>query len=98
MSAPSSSELESHHAQLAELKKTYAQNILFFIARSKNKNLVIYEGKVSGDGHSFDTAKAVDVYWLDLDPEYQAAKRKKGVTSDKEELNLVEKQFAYGVR
>jgi hypothetical protein len=43
-----------------------------------------------------DSKKPVDVYWMDVDPEYQKKARAKGITTDKSELNMVEKQFAYG--
>ena len=81
-------------AQLAELRQT-SPNVLFVIGRSKNLNIVVYEGKVSGT--EMDSKEPVIVYWLDLDPAYQKQKRDKGVTSDRLELNYIEKTMAYGL-
>ena len=35
-------------------------------------------------------------YWMDIDPEYVKAARAKGKMHDREELNMIERQFAYG--
>jgi len=83
-------------------KRTELQNdnprILFLIARSKNLNLVIYEALVEEkDSKTLRVKKPVDVYWLDVDPAYVAANRKKGVKSDRSELNFLESYQAYGV-
>jgi len=95
MSAPfSQADVDAAKAQLAELRKT-SPNILFVIARSKNKNIVVYEALKKDN--ALDAAKPIDVYWLDIDPEYVAAARKKGIQTDRNELNMIEKQFAYGV-
>jgi len=72
-------------------------DVLFVIARSKNLNLVVYEAQRSADKKSLNPAKPIDVYWMDVDPAYQADKRKKGVQSDREDLNAFEKKFAYGL-
>ena len=52
--------------------KSSNPNILFAIARSKNKNMVMYEAKMEGDKLA---ATPLEGYWLDIDPEYQAAAR-----------------------
>jgi hypothetical protein len=56
----------------------------------------VYEALKDKSG-ALDAQKPVEVYWLDIDPEYVAAARKKGNQSDRNELNAIEKQFAYGV-
>jgi hypothetical protein len=93
--APSQAEIEKATKQLAGLRET-SPNVLFFIARSKNENIVVYEAAKKSDSE-LDPAKPIDVYWLDIDPAYQQANRKKGVMSDRSDLNMIEKQFAYGV-
>eukprot|EP00455_Lapot_gusevi_P054271 TRINITY_DN865_c0_g1_i1.p1 TRINITY_DN865_c0_g1~~TRINITY_DN865_c0_g1_i1.p1 ORF type:complete len:187 (+),score=79.09 TRINITY_DN865_c0_g1_i1:40-561(+) len=70
-------------------------NVLFIITRSKNKNVVVYEAKMRADG-SFD-ANPIEVYWMDIDPEYVRSARGRGVMTDRTELGYVEKQMAYGV-
>jgi len=60
------------------------------------QNIVVYEALKGADG-KLNAAKPVEVYWLDIDPEYVAAARKKGVQSDRVDLNAIERQFAYGV-
>jgi len=82
--------------QIAQLRST-SPHVLFFIARSKNKNIVVYEAILESDSSGLKKDKPIEVYWLDLDPAYQEKKRKKGITSDREELGSIEKQFAYGV-
>lgn len=94
--AESTARREAHMKQLAEMRVKHP-NVLFFIARSKNKNIVVYEGMLNAAGNGFNTDKACDVYWLDIDPEYQAAARKKGKMDDRVELGTIEKKFAYGV-
>src|SRR4051794_9480122 len=49
------------------------------------QNIVVYEALKSADGH-LDDKKPVDVYWLDIDPAYVAAARKKGNNSDRNEV------------
>ena len=82
-------------AQLSELRAA-SPNVLFVIGRSKNLNIVVYEAKLAGSGE-LDSKEPVVVYWLDLDPAYQKQKRDKGVTSDRLELNYIEKTLAYGL-
>jgi len=70
-------------------------NILFIISRSKNGNLVVYEAKLTNG--QLDPNNPVEVYWMDVDPEYVQKRIKAGKTSDRTELNTLEKQFAYGL-
>ena len=80
--------------QLSGLRSS-SPNILFFISRSKNANIVVYEANLK-DG-KLDPKDPVLVYWLDIDPEYVKKNRSKGINTDRSELNMVEKQFAYGL-
>jgi len=83
--------------KLAELQKTNP-NVLFIIARSKNLNLVVYEALVEEKNKKLlASKKPIDVYWLDVDPAYIAASRKKGIMTDRVDLNFLEKKLAYGV-
>lgn len=73
--------------------------ICFVIERSLNKNVVVYEGLVDeDDSKQLRKDKPMDVYWLDLDPAYQEKKRKKGILTDRDELNMIERNMAYGVQ
>lgn len=82
--------------QLQSLRTKYnAPRILFYIARSKNENIVVYEANVQNG--ALDSKQPVLVYWLDIDPEYVKKNRAKGITTDKSELNTLENNFAYGV-
>jgi len=72
--------------------------IAFIIERSLNKNVVVYEGLVDEATGQLQTDKPMDVYWLDLDPAYVAKNRKKGKNHDRDELNMVERNMAYGVK
>lgn len=69
-------------------------NIAFIVERSKNKNIVVYEGLVK-DG-KIDPAKPLDVYWLDIDPVNVKNNRAKGQKHDRSELGMIESKMAYG--
>lgn len=73
--------------------------ICLYIERSKNANIVVYEARIDGEGAAakLQTPDALDAYWLDRDPEYQAKARAKGKNDDREDLNMLERNFAYGV-
>mmetsp|Transcript_20388 Transcript_20388/g.49989 ORF Transcript_20388/g.49989 Transcript_20388/m.49989 type:complete len:173 (-) Transcript_20388:286-804(-) len=72
--------------------------VAFIIERSLNKNVVVYEGLVDEDTSQLRKDKPMDVYWLDLDPAYQEKNRKKGKMTDRDELNMIERNMAYGVK
>jgi len=57
---------------------------------------VVYEALLDSD-KKLDPKKPLDAYWLNLEPEYQAALRKKGEKSDREDLNMLENNYAYGL-
>jgi hypothetical protein len=68
--------------------------VLFWIERSKNKNIVVYEATASAAAGCYDT---ILPYWLEIDPAYVAKNRLAGKKDDRSELNYIEKQIAYGV-
>lgn len=91
-----SATLSAHEARIAQLRAA-SPNILFFIARSKNLNLVVYEALVDSKSGNLSVDKPVDVYWQDIDPEYMKKNRASGVKSDRSDLNYIEKTMAYGL-
>jgi len=56
---------------------------LFFIERSKNKNLVQYDIRLT-ENSDFPDSRPVDVYWILENGRH-------------EELNAIEKKYAYGI-
>jgi len=59
---------------------------LFRIERSKNANVVIYEARVTSDGH-LNRRKPVDAYWVELARDGR-----------REKLSAIERRFAYGFK
>ncbi len=47
---------------------------------------MVYEALKGADGQ-LDAAKPIDVYWLDIDPAYVEAARKKGIKSDRNDVS-----------
>jgi hypothetical protein len=78
-----------------EHKKNFPASC-FKIARSKNKNMVVY-GAILKDG-KIDSSNPVEVYWMDIDPPAQAARIKAGGKSDRTELGAIEWKMAYGLK
>mmetsp|Transcript_42678 Transcript_42678/g.87117 ORF Transcript_42678/g.87117 Transcript_42678/m.87117 type:complete len:188 (-) Transcript_42678:128-691(-) len=78
------------------LKKLNNPNICMVIMRSKNKNIVCYEGKMASDGKTIDPETQLDAYWYDIDPEYTRKRRAKGDMTDRVELGAIERRMAYG--
>jgi hypothetical protein len=74
---------------LAALSLSQTTQPLFFIERSTNKNKVYYEARITREG-AFDKQNPVHGYWI------LWAKDSSGQT--REELNLVEKNMAYGLK
>lgn len=73
-----------------------SQNVAFVIQRSKNHNVVVYEGVVD-PRTSHLAQKPIEVYWLKIDPAYVDRNRKAGIMVDRVELNFLETWKAYGV-
>ena len=97
------------------------KNVMLYIERNKNENVVVYRGMFGPDAagapfasNDAEEAAAVvggvavmsdkggnggslDAFWLDIDPAYMEANRKKGIQSNRCELNFVDRSMAYGV-
>ena len=86
----------NYQPELTEEQIRSNTNVLFTIARSKNKNLVVYEANLNTEKTFFSNENAIHVYWMAIDPEYVKAARQAGRNSDREELNYVEQTMAYG--
>lgn len=80
--------------QYMEEMRNQNPNHLFYIEKSTNENVVVFDMK-SG---AAPTGSILKLYWLDLDPEYQAKKRRRGIDSDVVGLTLLEKKFAFAYR
>jgi len=59
-----------------------------------NGNVVVYEGMLKDK--ELDPKKPIDVYWLDIDPDYVKAARKAGRNHDRQELSYIDTTMAYG--
>ena len=80
----------------AYLAKHPMPNIVLALTRNKNQNFVCYAANLRNG--ALDASNPLRAFWLDIEPSYQAAKRKKGIQSDSEPLNAMEKRMAYGYR
>ena len=90
--------LRTRSAQVATyLGKHSIANLLMTLTRNKNQNFVCYQAVLQRGGWHFAPKNPVSVFWLDIEPSYQAAARKAGRTHDRCELNCIERQYAYGV-
>ena len=69
-------------------------SFLFWIERSKNKNIVCYEALKRNQCD--EQYNDVEGYWLCIDPEFVKKNRKKGRMTDREGLNMIERKMAYG--
>lgn len=79
---------------VTEIKKN-CPNVFLIIFRNKNKNVVIYEAKTQDN--KFNKENPVEVYWLDIDPEYRKPRREKNINHDRVELTMIESSMAYGI-
>jgi len=68
--------------------------VIFWIERSKNKNIVVNEGMKNSSNN--DHYNDMIGYWLCIEPSYQQENRKKGKQDDREDLSFLEKKMAYG--
>ena len=71
------------------------ETVLFWIERSKNKNIVVYEAEKTED--TLDHYNNVVGYWLKIEPSYVAKNRQKGKKDDRVEINMVEKKVCFRV-
>jgi len=81
---------------IESLKAGSTPNIVFHIARSKNRNIVMYEAKLDAADPAKFAAEPIDGYWHDMEPSYQAISRKKGIMHDRVEISWIEHKMAYG--
>jgi hypothetical protein len=70
---------------------THCSNMFAAIVRNKNGNVVVLEGLVANNSK----LEGIDTYWLDLEPSYMDAARKRGRAHDRDEFGFWDKQ-AYG--
>ena len=71
------------------------RDIMVYIQRSKNANVVCYKGVF--DNEEPLATGSIDSYWLDVDPAYIEANRKKGKMDNRCDFNIIERKLAYGV-
>jgi hypothetical protein len=69
-------------------------NIFMVCMRNKNRNVVVYEARISENKTLLDPP--ITAYWLILEPSYQEPRRKSGITHDREELAYIDHMFAWG--
>lgn len=72
-------------AGLSGIALASSSRTLFHIARSKNKNRVLYDARLDGEGR-LDRSSPLDVYW-----------RMEAEDGRREELTSLERSLAYGV-
>lgn len=74
-------------------------NVLFVIARSVNINLACYEAVVdSKHPKRLNPDLPVHAYWLNLEPKYANAARKKKQPHDCDKFSFPERKLAYGAK
>jgi hypothetical protein len=83
MSAPDFSKVENNPIPL--LREKHDKNVAFVIYRNKNKNVVLYSGKVGANGQ-LDAKDPLDVYWVMFENDGHP----------REDLNMIERNSAYG--
>lgn len=67
------------------------------LTRNKNQNFVCYQASLQRGGRYLAAKDPINVFWMDIEPSYQAAARKAGRTHDRCALNWIERKQAYGV-
>ncbi|GAB9471729.1 hypothetical protein Gpo141_00008929 [Globisporangium polare] len=77
------SKVENNPVPLIQDK--HDKNVAFVVYRNKNKNVVVYAGKVGADGALHPT-EPLDVYWVMFENDGHP----------REELNMIERNSAYG--
>jgi hypothetical protein len=88
---------EGAKATAALMKKN--PNVLFVISRSCNENVVCYEAAVDKKHpNRLHSEKPVSIYWLNWEPKYAHAARKKKQAHDCDELSYPERKLAYGAK
>ncbi|KAF1327673.1 Protein kinase, partial [Globisporangium splendens] len=77
------SKVENNPVPLIQDK--HDKNVAFVIYRNKNKNVVVYSGKLQADG-TLHATEPLDVYWVMFENDGHP----------REELNMIERNSAYG--
>lgn len=77
------SKVENNPVPLIQDK--HDKNVAFVIYRNKNRNVVVYAGKVGADG-TLTGSEPLDVYWVMFENDGHP----------REELNMIERNSAYG--
>ncbi|TYZ59496.1 hypothetical protein PybrP1_010101 [[Pythium] brassicae (nom. inval.)] len=77
------SKVENNPVPLIQDK--HDKNVAFVIYRNKNRNVVVYAGKVGADG-ALSGPEPLDVYWVMFENDGHP----------REELNMIERKSAYG--
>lgn len=72
-------------------------DIMMYIQRSKNANVVCYKALFKEREGSGLAEGNIDSFWLDVDPAYIEANRKKGKEDNRCDFNIIERKMAYGV-
>lgn len=67
------------------VKEKHDPNVAFCVYRNKNKNVVVYAGKLQADG-TLNASDPLDVYWVMFENDGHP----------REELNMIERNTAYG--
>lgn len=81
-------------AQFCNKIRTQDPHIFLVVFRSTNRNVVVYRLNIRNG--SVCTRNPVDIFWLDIEPSYQAKRRAKGITHDRCEMSALERKCAYG--
>lgn len=72
-------------------------NICFYISRSTNQNVVVFEAKFDRRNPSeLDISNTLDIFWLEVDQKFMQKNREKAKISDRSELTYHERSLAYG--
>ena len=71
-------------------------NVALIILRSKNQNVVCYQAGTEEKTMADKPKRAIEGYWMDVDPPYAAKARAAGQDDDRDDLSMLEHQFAYG--
>lgn len=72
--------------------KQTTPNVFGVFVRNKNGNIVVLEAVVEVKSRHITN---VDSYWLDLEPSYKAAARKKGRLIDRESLGFMDTVYGF---
>eukprot|EP01062_Namystynia_karyoxenos_P031734 TRINITY_DN2350_c1_g1_i1.p2 TRINITY_DN2350_c1_g1~~TRINITY_DN2350_c1_g1_i1.p2 ORF type:complete len:363 (+),score=80.37 TRINITY_DN2350_c1_g1_i1:83-1090(+) len=74
------------------------QDVAIYLTRSCNANVLVYQARWANPATRAELhhTSPIEVYWLSVDPAYRARRVRRGITSDRVELNMIERR-AFGV-